>query len=74
MTVNTNDSNQMNCKVTRKTDSEFKKGLRDFFGFRDLEISEATSSQVIVHVIRALPGHEMDGSGTHYHDLEFEMV
>ena len=72
--MNTIDSNQMNFQVTRKANSEFEKGLRGFFEYRDLGISEATSSQVIAHVIRAIPGHEKDGSGTHYHNLEFQMV
>ena len=64
----------MKFTVTRQADTAFDGGLRGFFEYRDLGIAEATSGKVRAHVIRALPGNEQEGSGTHRHDLEFQMV
>ena len=64
----------MKFTVTRQADTAFGGGLRGFFEYRDLGIAEATSGKVRAHVIRALPGNEQEGSGTHWHDLEFQMV
>ncbi|MBV7408938.1 MULTISPECIES: cupin domain-containing protein [Roseobacteraceae] len=48
-------------------------GLRPFFEYRQLGISEATKGAYGAHVIRAVPG--MESSGTwHSHDLDFQMV
>ena len=57
-----------------KNDGDFSDGLRGFFEYRDLGISDATDGKVNAHVIRALPGHEKDGSGLHFHNLDFQMV
>jgi len=57
-----------------KNDDDFSGGLRGFFEYRDLGISDATDGKVSAHVIRALPGHEKDGSGIHFHNLDFQMV
>ena len=48
-------------------------GLRPFFEYRDLGISEATRGQFGAHVIRAVPGMESPGTW-HSHDLSFQMV
>jgi len=48
-------------------------GLRPFFEYRRLGISEATKGKFGAHVIRAVP--EMESPGTwHTHELEFQMV
>ena len=57
-----------------KNDDDFSGGLRGFYEYRDLGISDATDGKVNAHVIRALPGHEKDGSGIHFHNLDFQMV
>ena len=57
-----------------KNDGDFSDGLRGLFEYRDLGISDATDGKVNAHVIRALPGHEKDGSGIHFHNLDFQMV
>jgi len=41
-----------------KNDGDFSDGLRGFFEYRNLGISDATDGKVNAHVIRALPGHE----------------
>lgn len=48
-------------------------GLRAFFEYRHLGISEATGGKFGAHVIRAVPGMESPASW-HSHDLEFQMV
>jgi len=40
-----------------KNDGDFSDGLRGFFEYRDLGISDATDGEVNAHVIRVLPGH-----------------
>jgi len=48
-------------------------GLRPFFEYRQLGVTEATDGKFGAHVIRAVPG--MEGPGTwHTHDLDFQMV
>ena len=48
-------------------------GLRPFFEYRQLGISEATQGKFDAHVIRAVPGVESTGAW-HTHVLEFQMV
>lgn len=48
-------------------------GLRPFFEYRQLGISEATEGKYGAHVIRAVPGMESPGTW-HSHDLDFQMV
>ena len=55
-------------------DSAFEsEGLRAFFEYRDLGISQATEGRFGAHVIRAKQG---EGAKPHWHkhDLEFQMV
>lgn len=48
-------------------------GLRPFFEYRQLGISEATNGAYGAHVIRAVPGMESPATW-HSHDLDFQMV
>ncbi|MEX0370902.1 MAG: cupin domain-containing protein [Tateyamaria sp.] len=48
-------------------------GLRPFFEYRQLGISEATQGAFGAHVIRAVPGMESPGTW-HSHTLDFQMV
>ena len=48
-------------------------GLRPFFEYRQLGITEATHGRYGAHVIRAVPGEESPGAW-HTHDLDFQMV
>jgi len=48
-------------------------GLRPFFEYRALGISEATQGRYGAHVIRAVPGMESPGTW-HSHELDFQMV
>ncbi|MEP4197566.1 MAG: cupin domain-containing protein [Aliishimia sp.] len=48
-------------------------GLRPFFEYRQLGISEATKGKFGAHVIRAVPGMESPATW-HTHDLDFQMV
>jgi mannose-6-phosphate isomerase-like protein (cupin superfamily) len=57
-------------------DTEFKGGgLRDFFLYRDLGIADATSGQVICHLVKANPDlPPEEGTGWHKHLCEFQIV
>ncbi|MEM6372251.1 MAG: cupin domain-containing protein [Pseudomonadota bacterium] len=48
-------------------------GLRPFFEYRQLGISDATGGKFGAHVIRAVPGMESPGTW-HCHHLDFQMV
>jgi quercetin dioxygenase-like cupin family protein len=48
-------------------------GLRAFFEYRKLGISEATGGKFGAHVIRAVPGRHSEPTW-HTHDLDFQMV
>ena len=47
--------------VSHARDAQFARGLRSFFEYRDLGIENATSGQVVAHVIRAAPGAPFAG-------------
>jgi quercetin dioxygenase-like cupin family protein len=48
-------------------------GLRDFFLYRDLGITDATKGQVIAQLVKAnLPPEE--GTGWHFHEARFHIV
>lgn len=63
----------MKFSVSHPHDAEFTGGLRGFFEYRDLGISEATNGRVQAHVIRARPG-DGEAGAAHYHRLDFQMV
>jgi mannose-6-phosphate isomerase-like protein (cupin superfamily) len=56
--------------------SQFKKrGLRNYFEYRDLGIRKATRGKVIAHVIRARPGRAPHGHWHRHHcDVQFVYV
>ena len=50
-----------------------KRGLRNYFEYRDLGIRRATRGKLIAHVIRARPGKAPHGEW-HVHDCEAQFV
>jgi len=55
--------------------AKWTQGLRKFFEYRDLGISEATGGAYDAHVIRVKkPVTEFPHTGPHLHDLEFQMI
>jgi len=60
--------------VSRRADSKFvRRGLRNYFEYRDLGIRRATRGKVVAHVIRARPGKAPHGQW-HRHDCEVQFV
>ena len=59
--------------VSHAKDTDFERGLRAFFEYRDLGIKEATAGRVVAHVIRAVPGTTAIPQ-RHHHEVEFQMV
>ena len=59
--------------VDHARDSQFVRGLRDYFEYRDLGMVEATQGKVRAHVIRPDGPYEKPGD-LHYHNLDFQMV
>ena len=50
-----------------------RRGLRNYFEYRDLGIKRATRGQVVAHVIRARPGKAPHGDW-HAHDCDVQFV
>jgi quercetin dioxygenase-like cupin family protein len=48
-------------------------GLRDFFAYRDLGITDATHGKVIAQLVKANEAPQ-DGTGWHYHEADFHIV
>src|SRR5262245_17844013 len=48
-------------------------GLRDFFLYRDLGITEATNGKVIAQLVKANMAPEQ-GTGWHFHEAQFHIV
>ena len=48
-------------------------GLRDFFLYKDLGVSDATHGKVIAHLVKANMAPEK-GTGWHRHEAEFQIV
>ena len=58
----------------KATDTPFVSGgLRDFFLYRDLGITQATNGKVIAHLVRASQAPET-GTGWHRHEADFQIV
>lgn len=58
----------------RPDDTPYRlEGLRDFFTYRDLGVSEATQGRVIAQLVRANTAPEK-GTGYHVHEAEFHIV
>ena len=49
-------------------------GLRVYREYRDLGIGDVTDGRVHAHIIRTTKPCPKDGSGMHYHDVDFQMV
>ena len=61
--------------TTSAAGAKWTQGLRKFFEYRDLGISEATGGAYNAHVIRVKkPVTEFPHTGPHVHDLEFQMI
>ncbi len=60
--------------VNHAADAKFeKRGLRNYFEYRDLGIAHASKGKVIAHVIRARPGRAPHGEW-HRHDCTLQFV
>lgn len=60
--------------VSHRTKSKFvKRGLRNYFEYRDLGIKRATRGQAVAHVIRARPGKAPHGQW-HRHHCKMQFV
>jgi mannose-6-phosphate isomerase-like protein (cupin superfamily) len=59
--------------VSHAEDSQFERGLRSFFEYRDLGIRDATGGLVGAHVIRPVPGTHAEPQ-RHHHEVQFQMV
>ena len=69
-----NQFNTLKFSVNHLADNGFESGgLRSFFEYRDLGITEATNNCVGAHVIRGKPGCHVSGE-QHTHKLQFQMV
>lgn len=64
----------MKFQVSHKARSRFKRrGLRNYFEYRDLGIRRATRGQLVAHVIRARRGKAPHGQW-HRHDCKVQFV
>ena len=59
--------------ATHAHNATFERGLRSFFEYRDLGITQATEGRVVAHVIRAAQGAEFS-SQPHLHCTQFQLV
>jgi len=60
--------------VSHRAKSKFvRRGLRNYFEYRDLGIKRATRGKVVAHVIRARPGKAPHGHW-HRHDTDVQFV
>jgi mannose-6-phosphate isomerase-like protein (cupin superfamily) len=60
--------------VAHLKDGKFeRRGLRNYFEYRDLGIKRATQGKVVAHVIRARPGKAPHGEW-HYHATNVQFV
>ena len=60
--------------ITHAADSKFeKRGLRNYFEYRDLGIAKASKGKVVAQVIRARPGKAPQGEW-HRHDCNLQFV
>ena len=49
-------------------------GLRTYREYRDLGVAGSTGGAVHAHIIRTVKPCPPEGSGVHYHDLDFQLV
>lgn len=58
----------------KPADTEWRKdGLRDFFLYKDLGITDATDGKVIAQLVKA-NRPPVEGTGWHIHKLDFQIV
>ena len=61
--------------VNRASENPFRSGgLRVYREYRDLGLATATLGEIHAQIIRTTEPCPDEGSGLHYHDLEFQMV
>ena len=64
----------MGFHVTHLKGAKFeRRGLRNYFAYRDLGIKRLSKGKVVAHVIRARPGKAPHGEW-HYHDCALQFV
>ena len=64
----------MRFNVSHAASGEFKAdGLRPYFEYRDLGVSDATDGAAVMHVIRARGGHQAGGDW-HRHGVQLQLV
>jgi len=64
----------MRFNVSHRKKAKFaRRGLRNYFEYRDLGIERATRGEVVAHVIRARPGKAPHGEW-HAHDCKVQFV
>ena len=64
----------MSFRVSHLKGAKFeRRGLRNYFEYRDLGIQRATRGKVVAHVIRARPGRAPHGEW-HLHDCRVQFV
>jgi len=60
--------------VSHAATSKFvRRGLRNYFEYRDLGVKRATRGKVVTQLIRARPGKAPEGDW-HYHDCRLQFV
>ena len=60
--------------VSHAATSKFvRRGLRNYFEYRDLGVKRATRGKVVTQLIRARPGKAPEGDW-HYHDCKLQFV
>jgi len=71
-------NNKQKFSVNHASKAEFKDGLRDFFEYRDLGISNASNGDYHAHILRVKRDRkgdqDMHSTGFHKHILKFQMV
>ena len=73
-TAGTTRTRARDFSVTHLKEAKFeKRGLRNYFEYRDLGIVEASKGKVVAHVIRARPGKAPEGEW-HRHDCSLQFV
>ena len=72
--METENARARRFNVSHLKDSKFvRRGLRNYFEYRDLGIERATRGKVVAHVIRARPGKAPRGEW-HRHDCNVQFV
>lgn len=66
--MDTKFSHVKSCDTDYRSD-----GLRDFFRYRDLGITDATNGNLLVQLVKANTAPEQ-GTGWHYHEAAFHVV